>query len=117
MLVLRKEKRKYKEVYWFFESDPHVCRVRRPVPGKVESGVPVRVPPLAPIRFSRQTGGRSEPAPVNRLVISSAVSNMGSFGIPKTSLLLRLVLQLGGALGELADHIRTSTTMSVPPLG
>ncbi|GFV94065.1 hypothetical protein TNCV_3357121 [Trichonephila clavipes] len=27
-----------------FESDPHVCRVRRPVPGKVESGVPVACP-------------------------------------------------------------------------
>ncbi|GFW58789.1 hypothetical protein TNCV_379721 [Trichonephila clavipes] len=35
-----------------------------------------------------------EPAPVNRLVISSADSNTGSFGIPKT-VAFRLVLQLG----------------------
>ncbi|GFW12894.1 hypothetical protein TNCV_3328271 [Trichonephila clavipes] len=62
-----------------------------PYRGKVESGVPVACP-LA--HASPYTGGRSEPAPVNRLVISSAVSNTGSFGIPKT-VALGLVLQLG----------------------
>ncbi|GFX63649.1 hypothetical protein TNCV_2824351 [Trichonephila clavipes] len=59
---------------------------------------------------------KSEPAPVNRLVISSAVSNTGSFGIPKT-VALGLVLQLGGALGELADHIPNLYYYTpVPPL-
>ncbi|GFW55862.1 hypothetical protein TNCV_4390051 [Trichonephila clavipes] len=42
----------------------------------------------------RREAAGSEPAPVNRLVISSADSNMGSFGIPKT-VALGLVLQLG----------------------
>ncbi|GFW17458.1 hypothetical protein TNCV_1393031 [Trichonephila clavipes] len=74
-----------------FESDPHVCRVRRPVPGKWSLGFLLRA--LWPMLLRRR-GGRSEPAPVNRLVISSAVSNTGSFGIPKT-VALGLVLQLG----------------------
>ncbi|GFX55927.1 hypothetical protein TNCV_2164041 [Trichonephila clavipes] len=42
----------------------------------------------------RRREAGSEPAPVNRLVISSADSNTGSFGIPKT-IALGLVLQLG----------------------
>ncbi|GFT40382.1 UDP-N-acetylglucosamine--peptide N-acetylglucosaminyltransferase 110 kDa subunit [Trichonephila clavipes] len=72
-----------------FESDLHVCRVQQPLPG--ESGVwGSCCAPFGPC-FS---GGRSKPAPVNRLVISSEDSNTGSVGIPKT-VALGLVLQLG----------------------
>ncbi|GFT40733.1 hypothetical protein TNCV_4042241 [Trichonephila clavipes] len=56
-------------------------------------------------------GGRSEPAPVNRLVISSADSNTGSFGIPKT-VALGLVLQLGVPWVNWRITSRTCTTIS-----
>ncbi|GFU21115.1 hypothetical protein TNCV_3501021 [Trichonephila clavipes] len=76
-----------------FESDPHVCRGAATVPGKVESGVPVACPLASCFSCRREAGVRS-PLTVNRLVISSADSNTGSFGIPKT-VALGLVLQLG----------------------
>ncbi|GFT11952.1 hypothetical protein TNCV_192351 [Trichonephila clavipes] len=48
--------------------------------------------PFGPMLLRRREV-QEEPAPVNRLVISSADSNTGSFGIPKT-VALGLVLQL-----------------------
>ncbi|GFW69828.1 hypothetical protein TNCV_2549431 [Trichonephila clavipes] len=90
-----------------FESDPHVCRVRRPVPG--ESGVwGSCCVPFGPC-FSVD-GRQGEPAPVNRLVISSADSNTGSFGIPKT-VALGLVLQLGVPWVNWRITSRTCTTI------
>ncbi|GFX63664.1 putative RNA-directed DNA polymerase from transposon BS [Trichonephila clavipes] len=72
----------YEMLRLVFESDPHVCRLRRPVP--MESGVwGSCCVPFGPC-FS--VDGRQE--------ISSLDSNTGSFGIPKT-VALGLVLQLG----------------------
>ncbi|GFX24541.1 putative RNA-directed DNA polymerase from transposon X-element [Trichonephila clavipes] len=52
-----------------------------PYRGKWSLGFLLRA--LWPMLLRRREAG-SEPAPVSRLVISSAVSNTGSFGIPKT---------------------------------
>ncbi|GFW76189.1 hypothetical protein TNCV_3100171 [Trichonephila clavipes] len=50
-------------------------------------------------------GGRSEPTPVNRLVISSARIPIRVLLEFQKTVALGLVLQLGCPLGELADRI------------
>ncbi|GFX06686.1 hypothetical protein TNCV_382821 [Trichonephila clavipes] len=82
--------------------------------GEVESGVPVACP-LA-YAIASVDGGRSEPAPVNRLVISSAVFPIRVL-LEYQRRCFRVSIAVAGALGELADHIpNLCYYIPVPPL-